>query len=214
MRHLDEFPHEVGEHRRIAHNFLRGDGWAVRQPCVLRNEDTTVACVQSQLWQESLAALVIEFNCKGGGSMGEQENIFRAYLHVATFCEKVLHEGDGVNSLIRIIDRSNVQGPTEEMQPVTLPFMVYISFKSGFMRGKQKISLRPKSPKGEDLPEMTYPVLFEGDDDRGPALVFQINWTAQEEGLFWWDLFLNDELVTRMPLRVAYQQVKMATPGA
>jgi hypothetical protein len=143
----------------------------------------------------------------------EQENIFRAYLHVATFCEKVLREADGVSSIIRLIDRFNVQGTEDEMQPIVLPFMVYISFKSGFMRGKQKISLRPKSPKGEDLPSMDFPVLFEGDDDRGPAIGFQVNWPVQEEGLFWWDLYVNDELVTRMPLRVAYQQLRMPTPG-
>jgi hypothetical protein len=143
----------------------------------------------------------------------EQENIFRAYLHVATFCEKVLREADGVSSIIRLIDTFNVQGTEDEMQPIVLPFMVYISFKSGFMRGKQKISLRPKSPKGEDLPSMDFPVLFEGDDDRGPAIGFQVNWPVQEEGLFWWDLYVNDELVTRMPLRVAYQQLRMPTPG-
>jgi hypothetical protein len=145
--------------------------------------------------------------------MPEQENIFRAYLHVATFCEKVLRESDGVNSIIRMIDRFNVQGTTEEMQPIVLQFMIYISFKSGFLRGKQKVSLRPQSPKGVEMPAMDIPVLFEGDDDRGPAIAFQVGWAVQEEGLFWWDLYLNDELVTRMPLRVDYQYVRMPIPG-
>ena len=99
------------------------------------------------------------------------------------------------------------------MQPIVLQFMVYIGFKSGFLRGKQKISLRPKSPKGMDMPAMDIPVLFEGDDDRGPAIAFQVNWPVEEEGLFWWDLYLNDELITRMPLRVDYQQVRMPIPG-
>ena len=145
--------------------------------------------------------------------MPEQENIFRAYLHVATFCEKVLRESDGVSSIIRMIDRFNVQGTTEEMQPIVLQFMIYISFKSGFLRGKQKVSLRPQSPKGVEMPAMDIPVLFEGDDDRGPAIAFQVGWAVQEEGLFWWDLYLNDELVTRMPLRVDYKYVRMPIPG-
>jgi hypothetical protein len=145
--------------------------------------------------------------------MPQQENLYRAYLHVATFCEKILREADGVSTIVRLIDRFNVQGTEDEMQPIVLPFMIYISFKSGFMRGKQKISLRPKSPKGEDLPAMDFPVLFEGDDDRGPAIGFQVNWPAQEEGLFWWDLYLNDELITRMPLRVTYQQLRIPIAG-
>ena len=171
-------------------------------------------CVLSQFPRELLAALLLEFNWARGETMAEQENIFRAYLHVATFCEKVLREADGVNSIIRLIDRFNIQGYAQEMQPIVLSFMVYISFKSGFMRGKQKISLRPKSPKGEDLPSMDYPVLFEGDDDRGLAMGFPVNWAVAEEGLFWWDLYLNYELVTRMPLRIDYQQVRMPTPGS
>ena len=170
-------------------------------------------CVQSQSAQEPIAALFLEFNCLRGESMSEQPEIFRPFLHVATFCEKVLHEADGVNSVIRMIDRFNVQGVTEELQPIPLQFTLYISFKSGFMRGKQKISIRPKSPQKEDLPSMDIPVLFEGDDDRGPAIELPISWIVTEEGLFWWDLYINDVLVTRMPLRVAYQQLRIPTAG-
>ena len=32
--------------------------------------------------------------------MPEQENIFRAFLQMAVFCEKVLREADGVMSII------------------------------------------------------------------------------------------------------------------
>jgi hypothetical protein len=159
------------------------------------------------------AILLLEFQCREE-EMQEQQNIFRAHLHVATFCERVLHEADGVNSIIRMVDRFMVQGESEEMSPVILQFMVYISFKSGFMRGKQKIKLQPVSPNGTEFPSMDFPVLFEGDDDRGPAFGFQVNWPIAEEGLFWWDLYLNEELVTRMPLRVIYQRVRPPIAGA
>ena len=145
--------------------------------------------------------------------MDEQRNIFGAHLHVATFCEKILREADGVISLIRMIDRFNVAGETEEMQPVVLQFTVFISFKSGILRGKQKIALRPISPTGKELPAMEIPVLFEGDDDRGPGLGIPVAWAVDEEGLFWWDLYLNNELVTRMPLRVTYQRTRTTIPG-
>lgn len=145
--------------------------------------------------------------------MADQENVFRSYLHVATFCEKVLREADGVLSLIRMFDRFNVIGESEEMQTTLLSFMVFISFKSGFMRGKQRIALRPQSPTGKELPAMEFPVLFEGDNDRGPAIGFQVNWPVEEEGVFWWDLYLNEELVTRMPLRVTYQRLRTPIPG-
>jgi len=145
--------------------------------------------------------------------MPEQENVFRAFLQIAVFCEKVLREADGVFSLIRIIDRFNVIGATPEMQPSILRFFIVVSFKSGFMRGRQTIYLRPKSPTGQDLPAMEFPVLFEGDDDRGTALAFDVNWAVNEEGLFWWDVYLNEEVVTRMPLRVAYQRMGPTIAG-
>ena len=89
--------------------------------------------------------------------------------------------------------------------------MVIVSFKAGFMRGKQTVAIRPVSPTGVDLPAMEFPVLFEGDDDRGLALVFPVQWVPPEEGLFWWDVYLNQELVTRMPLRVIYQRTALPT---
>lgn len=145
--------------------------------------------------------------------MADQENIFRAYLHVATFCEKVLREVDGVLSLVRIFDRFNVSGNTAEMATTTLKFMVVVSFKSGFMRGKQAIHVRPKSPTKVELPAMSFPVLFEGDDDRGTTLAFEVNWPVSEDGLYWWDVYLNEEFVTSMPLRVIYQRVQTPIPG-
>jgi hypothetical protein len=140
----------------------------------------------------------------------DQKQMFRAYLSVAVFCEKVLRETDNVLSVIRVIDRFNVLGATPEMQPAVLQFTILILFKSGFLRGKQLISLRPKGPDGEGLPQLAFPVLFEGDDDRGNALIAGAQFVAQKEGLYWFDVYLNEEAVTRMPLRVAYQQQPQA----
>jgi hypothetical protein len=58
--------------------------------------------------------------------MANQENTFRAHLHIATFCEKVLREAD----------------------------------------------------------------------------------------VYWWDLYLNEQLVTRMPLRVMYQRSRTLKAGS
>lgn len=145
--------------------------------------------------------------------MADQPDLLRAWLALAVFCERVLREADNVLSLIRVIDRFNVTGATAEMQPTVLPFTIVISFKSGFLRGKQDIRVRPKSPTGKDLPALDFPVLFEGDDDRGNVLAAQVNFIATEEGLYWFDVYLNDELITRMPLRVAYQRLPLPMPG-
>jgi hypothetical protein len=140
-----------------------------------------------------------------------QDNLYRPHLAIAVFCEKVLREADGVISLIRVVDRFIVAGATSEMEPQVLKFTLMLMFKAGFMRGKATIAVRPKSPAGAELPAMEFPVLFEGDDDRGLALSGEVNFPISEEGVYWFDVYVMQELVTRMPLRVVYQRVAFAT---
>lgn len=144
----------------------------------------------------------------------EQAELYRPYLQVAVFCEKVLREADGVISLIRVVDRFMVRGATPEMGNHVLRFNIVILFKSGFLRGKQRLYIRPWSPNKKELPAMDIPVLFEGDEDRGTGTIAQMDFVVNEEGLYWFDVNLNDELVTRMPLRVLYQQVGTPSVGA
>jgi len=194
------------EGREVVLNFVSASVWAIRHASPVLGLERSVECVKSQPSHQ--ACLILVF--RGEKPMTEQENVFRAYLQMALFCEKVLKEADNVVSIIRIIDRFTVPGATPEMPPSVLTFTIVISFKSGFMRGKQTIAIRPKSPTGADLPAMEFPVLFEGDDDRGITMAFPIQWSPPEEGLYWWDVYLNQEMVTRMPLRVIYQ--RMALP--
>jgi hypothetical protein len=56
------------------------------------------------------------------------------------------------------------------------------------------------------------PILFEGDDDGGVNVRLVLQFQAQEEGLYWFDVLLNDVLVSRMPLRVLYQVVTTNLP--
>lgn len=144
--------------------------------------------------------------------VADQKELYRAYLSIAVFCEKVLREADNVLSLIRIVDRINIFGPTPEIRnplPVSLTMMVV--FKSGILRGKQMITVRPSNPNGESMPAMSFPLLFEGDDERGNALMANLQFLPVMEGLFWFDVYLNEEPVTRMPLRVPYQQAGFST---
>jgi hypothetical protein len=147
--------------------------------------------------------------------VAEQRQLLNAHLSIAIFCEKVLREADNVLSVIRVIDRFNVFGPTPEMkQPYTLPFTILVSFKSGILRGKQLLEIRPILPDGTEMQSFSFPMLFEGDDERGNAVIAPMSFIAEVEGLYWFDVYLNGELVTRMPLRIAYQQAGFSIPGA
>jgi hypothetical protein len=140
------------------------------------------------------------------------------YLTAACLCERVLEEKDGVLSAIRMVDRIMVQGvapPGVELPPmpaIPIQLVVLVSFKNGAARGSRRLSVQPRTPSGFKLAGPAVPLLFEGDDDRGVNLHLTVQLQAQEEGVYWFDVLLDDELITRMPLRVLYQVVTTNLP--
>ena len=128
------------------------------------------------------------------------------YLCAAIFCEKVLEESDGVNSIVRIIDRFLFQGNQEEMPASTIEITAYILLKAGEFRGPATLSLEPVAPSGSKFPKLSLQINFEGDGDRGVAVKIPIRFVTAESGLYWFSLMRDQELLTRMPLRLVYQR--------
>ena len=140
------------------------------------------------------------------------EQSFRPYVQVAAICQTALQEPTGFLSLIRLIDRLPVAGTTDEMQPQPLNQLVLvIVLKSGAMKGKYNIKVVPETPSGKRLPGPQLGVLFEG-DERGVAAILPLGIVAEEEGLYWFDVMLEQDLLTRIPLRVMYQKMQPGIP--
>lgn len=137
------------------------------------------------------------------------------YLKTAVFCEHVLRETDGVPSLIRIIDRitHTRTGPDApiEMPPVSYNLTAFISFTSGQARGSHEVKVELEEPSGLTKALTTSLVLFEG-EDKGINLVLNMASTFQYSGLYWFNVYLGDKLLTKMPLRVIYSRVTHGAP--
>lgn len=135
------------------------------------------------------------------------------HLSAALICERVLNEQDGVASIVRIIDRVmfvvDEGGEPVDKQYV---FFMYLSFKSGAARGAHDIEIRMEKPSGLTGPSIKASALFEG-EERGVNIVMQSALEPDEQGLYWFDVLLNGERVTRIPLRVIYQKLPTATGG-
>ncbi len=135
------------------------------------------------------------------------------YVQAAAICERVLQEKDGVLSLIRLVDRFTITAagvaPPNEMPPSNVSVNIVIMLKSGFVRARHTLKIAPVTPSEKALPEFSTGVLFEG-DDRGVNVIFNATVLAREEGLYWFDVLLEDQLLTRIPLRIVYQRV---SPG-
>ncbi len=130
------------------------------------------------------------------------------YLNAAVLCERVLNEADGVNSLIRIVDRITITGSGPDV-PTDMPSTVhnlwlYVAFKSGSARGMKELTIRIQKPSGESPPATPVPLNFEGEDDRGANLIVQMALEIDVIGLWWFDLALDGVPLTKIPLRVIY----------
>lgn len=132
------------------------------------------------------------------------------YLAAAFLCEKILQEKDEIVSIIRIVDRVTVTVPDapfpETLPPVPLNLSAFISLKSGNARGRHTIKWRTETPAGIKLPEQLLSALFEG-EDKGVNLILALNMIVDQEGVYWFDVLLEDQLLTRIPLRVLYQRI-------
>jgi hypothetical protein len=137
------------------------------------------------------------------------------WIATAVICDQVLQEADGVFSAIRMVDRltQSASGPAvpENMPPVTVNRKLLVTLKADKARGRHKVLLRPEKPSGEKMATIDMPVHFEG-EERGVTLVVELQLALDEEGLYWFDLYLersdedgDDVLLTRVPLRLVYQ---------
>ena len=138
------------------------------------------------------------------------------YLAAAILCEKILVEADGVKSAIRIIDRINhtVVGPDppKAMEAFDYQLNLLLKFKSGMARGPMSLEVRFMKPSGESPSPTRQTVNFEGEDDRGVDIIANLQLKLDQAGLHWFDISLEGERVTRVPLRVVYlSQVRQVT---
>jgi len=137
------------------------------------------------------------------------------YLQIACFCEKVIEDKRGVLSIIGIIDTltseaTGTEAP-EEMPPVTRQLHLVLALKSGTARGRYQIKITPELPSGLCLDPVILTAHMEG-GERGTNIIANMPFTFSLEGLYWFIIHLNNELLTKMPFRVKYSRSIVGRP--
>ena len=132
------------------------------------------------------------------------------YIQMAGLCDLVLEEKTGVLSLIRIIDtithtEARPDAPAE-MPPVTYPMKMVIMLKSGRARGRHELKIIPELPSGEVKSPLSRTVHMEG-EERGVNTIINMVFTFTTEGLYWFNVYFDDSLLTRIPLRIKYNRI-------
>ncbi|MGA8907747.1 MAG: hypothetical protein WB524_09025 [Acidobacteriaceae bacterium] len=153
--------------------------------------------------------------------MAPHEGISGPHLTAAFLCEKILTERDGVASFIRIVDRFTIPvmpqlPPGVELPPgvqlpaPTIQFNLVIMLKSGDLgASKHTMKVTLVRPDGIEMPSQAFSVFFNGSDDNGVAVISPMALPKPEEGLYWFDVYFETHLITRVPMRVFYQEMQM-----
>jgi len=128
------------------------------------------------------------------------------YVQLATFCDMAIEDKSGALCIIRLIDRYTVTGQTPEIQPTPINLTLAFSLKAGLMSQRARIQIKPNTPSGKELAAFEFNALFEG-NERGVQGIFPVRMVLHEEGLYWFDLRVDEQLLTRIPLRLLYQRI-------
>jgi len=137
------------------------------------------------------------------------------YIQMAGLCEQVIEDKAGAFSLIRVIDtithtEARHDAPTD-MPPVTYPMKMVIMLKAGRSRGRHELKVIPELPSGEDKPPLIRSVQMEG-EERGYNNIINMVFTFTMEGLYWFNVYFDDSLLTKIPLRIKYNRVVTQEP--
>jgi len=127
----------------------------------------------------------------------------KPYLTAALICEKVLEEKDGNLSVIRIADRLEFHVPpglASDQTPVA-NLSGLVALKSGQSKGGPfKLRFDLIRPSGDRKTVSTIDAQLAEGEDQGANFIIQFGIRLEQEGLHWFDVFFDDELLTRIPL--------------
>lgn len=125
----------------------------------------------------------------------------KPYLSAFFFCERVLQEQDGVPSVVRIIDIIGLNQLAPEGGAPATALMMFIAFKNRGYQGLGEIQIAGTRPSGKPLSREALKLEFQ--PNRGQNVVVNAQLSLTEEGTYWFDLYLDGQLLTKTPLTVA-----------
>lgn len=125
------------------------------------------------------------------------------FLTTALIAEKILREPDKAITAVRIVDAVGIssEGIVKDSK-VGLNLWILVSFKAGGFKGDSILLITEEGPSGQSKPVGLSPIKFDGNQSSGSTVMCQVALTWDRDGLYWFDVFLDNQFVTRIPLTV------------
>jgi hypothetical protein len=153
--------------------------------------------------------------------MEDKMSISGPHLTTALICEKILIERDGVPSFIRAAERFTIPVlpplppgiPAPQIQPPVLQTNLVVGLKAGDLKaGKYKLTIKMQQPDGSYATERSESVFFNGGEDQGAIAIVPLIMPMPPEGLYWFEVYFETALVTKVPMRILHQQIPVQFP--
>lgn len=130
------------------------------------------------------------------------------FVNVAAFCQYALQEKDDAITAVRIVDRVTLavdEGDQADAAGTSAPLQLWavIVLQPGALRGSHNLTVRPTTPTADQSSPWEFPIFFP-EDGRGVQVLVNMSITVTREGTSNFDVYVDDQFLTRMPLRVAF----------
>lgn len=142
----------------------------------------------------------------------------KLYVTAALICERILREADGVPSAIRIVDQVTIPELPPELPaetPVGLGLSLLIALRGESIEGVHKMQLRGRTPSGTVSEFGVYDVAFSPKSIAavpGANVFIQTNVVWRQAGVYWFDVLLDGDYLTSIPLEVRVVQPQLMSP--
>lgn len=134
--------------------------------------------------------------------MAGDKEVLLPHLATAVLCERVLHEGDGVLSAIRIVDQFSVKDAPADSPPLLVSLLVMVKPR-GDEREEHTLHLTMTHPSGDEKPLKLDPVTLNLSGGAGGAsFISKIGLPTQEAGLYYVNVLIGEERITRVPFKL------------
>jgi hypothetical protein len=132
----------------------------------------------------------------------------KPYITAALLCENLIEAKDGSLTVIRIADRLEyvLEGVPAGLKPM-LNIKGLLALKSGPVKGEFVVVIRLIRPNGMEKEPITLPPITLLGGDQGQNVILNIALGVEEEGLHWFDVYFDGDLLTRIPLMVLRKQM-------
>lgn len=139
----------------------------------------------------------------------ERDSSGGPYILLAVLCQQAQQDQYGALSIINVLEQllvgSDAMDAPDKMPTFRFQANLAVSLASAGVAGRRTLSIVPNQPSGEQLDPVAQIVEFKGADQR-VTFISNVSMDMTDEGIYWFEVRLDDELLTQIPLRVTYER--------